>query len=173
MSFVNSATAYLPLSSLFTSQSNLRSLISSAQSSMQSQIRAYKTSGYKWTGPRDQADDTVLKSYQSIYTTITNDLYSSPSSGQIEALIVLAQPDTIVLHAAIQHPLSMGRMYITSRDVFVSPIWVLPISKITWIWGREGVNMLNQLVTSSSSPLSQFISDRTNPPANANTSDGD
>ncbi|THU83022.1 hypothetical protein K435DRAFT_871739 [Dendrothele bispora CBS 962.96] len=53
MSFINSATAYLPLSFLFTSQSNVQSLISSARSSMQSQIQAYKISGYKGTGPGD------------------------------------------------------------------------------------------------------------------------
>ncbi|THU92768.1 hypothetical protein K435DRAFT_862143 [Dendrothele bispora CBS 962.96] len=48
-----------------------------------SNSEAYKTSGYKGTGPGFQADDTVLKSYQSICTTIIDDFYPFPSSGQI------------------------------------------------------------------------------------------
>ncbi|THU82406.1 hypothetical protein K435DRAFT_784636 [Dendrothele bispora CBS 962.96] len=175
MSFINSATAYLPLSSLFTSQSDLQSLISSAQSSMQSQLQAYKTSGYKGTGPGDQVDDTVVKGYQSIYSTITDTLYTSPSSGQIELLIALTQPNTIVLQAAIQHPLSMGRMYITSNDVFVSPVLdpAYLQNNVDLQILRQGVKMLDELATSSSSPLSQFISGRTNPPAKESTSDDD
>ncbi|THU82921.1 alcohol oxidase [Dendrothele bispora CBS 962.96] len=177
MSFINSATAYLPLSSLFPSQSgsSLQSLISSAQSSMQSQLQAYKTSGYKGTGSGDQVDDTVVKGYQSIYTTITDTLYTSPSSGQIELLIALTQPNTIVLQAAIQHPLSMGRMYITSNDVFVSPVLdpAYLQNNVDLQILRQGVKMLDELATSSASPLSQFISGRTNPPAKESTSDDD
>ncbi|THU87054.1 hypothetical protein K435DRAFT_921235, partial [Dendrothele bispora CBS 962.96] len=63
-----------------------------------------------------------LKSYQSIYTAITNYLYSSPLSGQIELLIASIQPNTIVPQAAIQHLLSMGRMHITSVNVFILPV---------------------------------------------------
>ncbi|THU97989.1 hypothetical protein K435DRAFT_796077 [Dendrothele bispora CBS 962.96] len=175
MSFINSATAYLPLSSLFQSGSSLQSVISSAQSSMQSQLQAYKTSGYKGTGSGDQVDDTVVKGYQSIYTTITDTLYSSPSSGQIELLIALTQPNTIVLQAAIQHPLSMGRMYITSNDVFVSPVLDPSYlqNNVDLQILRQGVKMLDELATSSSSSLSQFISGRTNPPAKETTSDDD
>ncbi|THU89904.1 hypothetical protein K435DRAFT_864852 [Dendrothele bispora CBS 962.96] len=89
---------------------------------MQSQTQGYEISGYKETEPGDQADDTILKSCQSIYTAITEDLYSSPFSGQIELLIPLAQPDTIILQADIQHPLSISRIHLTSGDIFVSPV---------------------------------------------------
>ncbi|THU82714.1 hypothetical protein K435DRAFT_872038 [Dendrothele bispora CBS 962.96] len=79
MSFISSATAYLPLSSLFTSQSDLQSLISSTQSSMHAQIQACKTSGCEVTGPGDQADDTVSGKINSLLLPI---LYSQFISGR-------------------------------------------------------------------------------------------
>ncbi|KAK7456344.1 hypothetical protein VKT23_010590 [Stygiomarasmius scandens] len=160
MSFINSATAYVPLSALFSAE-DAASVISSAQSAMDSNVDKYKSAGPKGDGT-SQLDDTVVEGYKQIYKTITDTFYTG-GSGQVEVLIALTQPGSIILQVALQHPLSMGRMYITSPSTFDSPVLdpaYLENSADMDIY-RAGVKFLRRLA--GTAPLSQYIKDQTSP----------
>ncbi|KAK7456342.1 hypothetical protein VKT23_010588 [Stygiomarasmius scandens] len=170
MSFINSATAYVPLSALFSAE-DAASVISSAQSAMDSNVDKFKSAGPKGDGT-SQLDDAVVEGYKQIYKTITDTFYTG-GSGQVEVLIALTQPGSIILQVALQHPLSMGRMYITSPSTFDSPVLdpaYLENSADMDIY-RAGVKFLRRLA--GTAPLSQYIKDQTSPSFSDSPSDSD
>lgn len=92
LSYINSATAYVNLTTLLGSD-NASALISSAQAEVDSSVSSFLPLG----------DSTVAAGYKAIYDTITNQFYSS-NSGQIELLLSITSTN-VLLQAAIQHPL--------------------------------------------------------------------
>ncbi|KAF5361142.1 hypothetical protein D9758_009037 [Tetrapyrgos nigripes] len=168
MSYVNSATAYVPLSALVDA-SSASSLISEAQSSMEDHANTFKSGGYKGDG-NGQVDDTVVEGYKQVYKTITDKMFGS-GAGQVELLIALTQEGVIVLQAALQHPLSMGRMYITSASAFDAPVldpaYLSHPTDLTIL--RSGFQLLSKLATTA--PLSSSMGDATFGPASNSDND--
>lgn len=71
--------------------------------------------------PDTTYDDGVIKGYQTIYRT-TSQMFKSPI-GQIELLFMNSDPNgDIGITAALQHPLSHGRIYIKSSDPMEDPV---------------------------------------------------
>ncbi|THU87062.1 hypothetical protein K435DRAFT_867652 [Dendrothele bispora CBS 962.96] len=113
MSFTNSATAYLPLSCLFTFQS----LISSARSSTQSQIQAYKLRAIK---------EPVQEIKQNTVSEKLSD-----------------QPNAIIVQAAIHHPTSMVRFPHSLNSFRVEPILLTELQTTIGSYSSSPNHQLN------------------------------
>ncbi len=87
MSYINSATAYVNLTTLLGS-SGASSLISSAKSN-------YDSGAF--------SDSTVTAGYKKIHYTVTDSFYSG-NSGQVELLLSITST-SVLIQAALQHPL--------------------------------------------------------------------
>lgn len=92
LSYINSATAYVNLTTLLGS-ANATALISSAQAAASSSASSLLPLG----------DSTVAAGYEAIYNTITSQFYSG-NVGQIELLFSITSTE-VLIQAAIQHPL--------------------------------------------------------------------
>ncbi|THU83305.1 hypothetical protein K435DRAFT_971619 [Dendrothele bispora CBS 962.96] len=102
---------------------------------------------------------------------MTDDLYSSPSSGQIELLITSLQLSDLTLSfSKLPSNILYRRVGRTPLQEMFSASHPAYLEKTTSIW-RQGVKMLDQLATPI--PRSFNISGPTNPPENKNTLDGD
>jgi len=66
-------------------------------------------------------DPTVVEGYKTIYDTLVNKVYAK-KAGLVEILFSINSPGRIIIQAAIQTPLSMGRMYINSTSIFDHPV---------------------------------------------------
>jgi choline dehydrogenase len=158
LSYINSATAYVNLTTLLGSD-NASALISSAQGEFESSASSFLPLG----------DSTVAAGYQAIYDTITNQFYSA-NSGQIELLLSITSTE-VLIQAALQHPLSVGEMYITSNSVFdypyLNPNYLAHSADLTIL--REGFKMARQV--SEASPLSAYITGENSPGTSVSTDD--
>ncbi|KAE9404721.1 alcohol oxidase [Gymnopus androsaceus JB14] len=157
LSYINSATAYVNLTTLLGS-GNASALISSAQGEYASSASSFLPLG----------DSTVAAGYQAIYDTITN--FYSQNSGQVELLLSITSTE-ILLQAAIQHPLSVGELYITSNSVFdypyINPNYLAHSADLTIL--REGFKLARQI--SQASPLSAYITAESAPGTSVTTDD--
>lgn len=71
--------------------------------------------------PDTTDDDSVIAGYQAIYKT-TSHIFNSPI-GQVELLFMNSDGNgDIGITAALQHPLSHGRIYINSSDPMEDPV---------------------------------------------------
>ncbi|KAJ3905561.1 hypothetical protein F5879DRAFT_988226 [Lentinula edodes] len=158
LSYINSATAYVNLTTLLGSD-NASALISSAQAEVDSSVSSFLPLG----------DSTVAAGYKAIYDTITNQFYSS-NSGQIELLLSITSTN-VLLQAAIQHPLSAGELYITSNSAFdypfINPNYLAHSADLTIL--REGFKMARLI--SQASPLSAYLTGETTPGSSVSTDD--
>ncbi|KAI0339756.1 GMC oxidoreductase [Trametopsis cervina] len=113
LSFINSATGYANISDLVgldsyqSFQANIASAIdSSAASLVPSQ------------------DPTVIAGYKAIYNATANMMLTPV--GQVEILLSLTETQqntrVVAVQAALQHPMSQGRLYINSADPFEYPV---------------------------------------------------
>ncbi|KAJ4469905.1 hypothetical protein C8J55DRAFT_436620 [Lentinula edodes] len=156
LSYINSATAYVNLTTLLGSDS-ASALISSAQAEVDSSASSLLPLG----------DSTVAAGYKAIYDTITNQFYSS-NSGQIELLLSITST-SVLIQAAIQHPLSVGELYITSDSVFnypfLNPNYLVHDADLTIL--REGFKMAR--LVSQASPLSTYLTGETTPGSSVST----
>jgi choline dehydrogenase len=62
----------------------------------------------------------VTEGYKTIYNLLVNQYYDEEA--QVELLMSLTGQGTVSIQAAIQHPLSMGRVYVNSSDPFQMPL---------------------------------------------------
>lgn len=62
----------------------------------------------------------VIEGYKAIYN-LTAQKFLLSSIGHMEILLSVTADDVIGIEAALQHPFSQGRLYITSSDVFDAP----------------------------------------------------
>lgn len=84
------------------------------ESNILSQMDAYK--------PATTYDPGVIAGYEAIYKTTASKIFNSPT-GQIELLFMNSDGNgDIGITAALQHPYSHGRVYITSSDPMVYPV---------------------------------------------------
>ncbi|KAJ3783835.1 hypothetical protein GGU10DRAFT_42781 [Lentinula aff. detonsa] len=158
LSYINSATAYVNLTTLLGSDS-ASALISSAQAEIDSSASSLLPLG----------DSTVAAGYKAMYDTITNQFYSS-NSGQIELLLSITST-SVLIQAAIQHPLSVGEIYITSDSVFnypyLNPNYLVHDADLTIL--REGFKMARLI--SQASPISAYLTGETTPGSSVSTDD--
>ncbi|KAJ3829327.1 hypothetical protein F5880DRAFT_1523863 [Lentinula raphanica] len=158
LSYINSATAYVNLTTLLGSDS-ASALISSAQAAVDSSTTSFLPLG----------DSTVAAGYKAVYDTITNQFYSG-SSGQIELLLSITSTN-VLIQAAIQHPLSAGELYITSSSVFdypyINPNYLAHDADLTIL--REGFKLAR--LVSQASPLSAYLTGETTPGSSVSTDD--
>lgn len=63
----------------------------------------------------------VIEGYKAIYNLTAQKFLLSPI-GHMEILLSVTANDVIGIEAALQHPFSQGRLYITSSDVFDAPV---------------------------------------------------
>ncbi|KIK66615.1 hypothetical protein GYMLUDRAFT_257454 [Collybiopsis luxurians FD-317 M1] len=156
LSFINSATAYVNLTTLLGS-SAASSLISSAQAQVDSSASSLLPLG----------DSTVAAGYKQIYNTITDQFYQS-NSGQIELLLAITST-SVLIQAAIQHPLSAGELYITSNSAFdypfINPNYLVHDADLTIL--REGLKLARKV--SQAAPISTYLTGETTPGSSVST----
>ena len=150
LSYVNSAIAYVNITDL---------LGDSATEFQQQQSSALQTS---LSSLVTSSSSTVQAGYQAIYNTISNTFLSS-SIGQVEILFSPIFNGSITIQAALQHPLSQGRIYITSADPFampaIDPAYLSHAADIVIL--REGLKLARKIAQTA--PLSQFIGEELSP----------
>ncbi|KAF8075295.1 hypothetical protein FPV67DRAFT_627841 [Lyophyllum atratum] len=110
LSFVNSATAFANLTRLFGSEgaAGLQKAVADGLADSASKL-------VPSTWPE------VIEGYKAIYNTIANKIFTSDVA-VVELLLATNTPGQVGVQAAIQHPLSQGRLYINSSSVFDAPI---------------------------------------------------
>ena len=107
-SYVNSAIAYVNITNLFGD---------SAADFQQQQADAFADSLATLV---PSSSPEVQAGYTAIYNTVL-DTFLLSSVGQVEILFSPIFNGTITIQAALQHPFSQGRLYITSDDPFAAP----------------------------------------------------
>lgn len=108
LSFVNSATAYVDLKTLI-GENNAAQMINDAKGQ-------YNDIASKVPGQ----DPTVMAGHKAMYE-LTLDKFWGGNVGQVEILLTMVQAGSIIVQAAIQHPLSWGRLAIKSNNAFDYP----------------------------------------------------
>lgn len=150
LSFINAATAYV----------NITDLLGDFAPQFKQQISDQLSSSVSSLVP--SSSDEVKKGYQTIYKTTLDTLLLSPI-GQVEILLALTGTDTIQIQAALQHPFSQGRIYITSADPFTPPTidpQYLSHSADAIVL-REGLKLARKI--GGTAPLSSAIGDEVTP----------
>ncbi|KAG8951897.1 hypothetical protein FRC04_005589 [Tulasnella sp. 424] len=113
-SFINSAIAY----------SNITDLLGDNATTLHQQIIANLSSYANNPAMNPSTDPTVTKGYQAIYQANADMMLSQ--IGQVELLLSLtggvAGADTFAVQAALQHPFSMGELYIATPNPFDYPV---------------------------------------------------
>jgi len=164
LSFVNSATAYVNISTL---------LGADQVAAFQSQIIDALASSASSLVP--SKDPTVIEGYKAIYNTTANQILTSPV-GQVELLLGLtgtqqAGDKSVVIQVALQHPYSQGQIYITSNNAFdppaINPNYLSHFADVTLI--REGLKLARQI--GQTTPLSNSIGNEILPGTQVNTDD--
>ena len=112
LSFINSATAY----------ANLTDLLGASSASFLANVASALDTSAGTLVP--SSDPTVVAGYKAIYNT-TVALMGTPV-GQVELLLSLTGSaggtnKVIAIQAALQHPLSQGRIWVTSDSAFDPP----------------------------------------------------
>ncbi|KAI5900436.1 putative GMC oxidoreductase [Schizophyllum commune H4-8] len=108
LSFINSATAYINLTALMGADA-ADALKSSASSGLDNYLNSVPSSS-----------DQVKAGYKAIASVVTDQFYGS-DVGQVEVLLSITGENSVTIQVAQQHPLSVGRLYITSQSAFDAP----------------------------------------------------
>jgi choline dehydrogenase-like flavoprotein len=109
-SFVNSGIAYINGTLLFSSEQNF--------ATFRSQITAVADSSASSLVPSQYSE--VVEGYKAIYSATVDKLY--PTVGLVEVLLSINVPGMISVQAALQQPMSQGRLYINSSSIWDNPI---------------------------------------------------
>ncbi|OSD01865.1 GMC oxidoreductase [Trametes coccinea BRFM310] len=155
LSFVNSATAYV----------NITDLLGDSAQQFQQQVASALSSSVSSLVP--STSDEVKKGYETIYNTTLNTILTSPV-GQVEILFSLTNGPvdgsaTVAIQAALQHPYSHGRVYITTSDPFTLPVidpqYLSHNADLVLL--REGLKLARKI--GNSPPLSNALGDEVTP----------
>lgn len=119
-------------------------------------------------------DPTVIEGYKAIYNATANFL-NSPA-GQIEILLSLtgtaqAGDRSVAIQAALQHPFSQGRIYITSANAFDPPV-IDPnyfSHSADQVMLREGLKLARKL--GATAPLSSSMLEEVSPGSSVQSDD--
>ncbi|EPQ56218.1 glucose-methanol-choline oxidoreductase [Gloeophyllum trabeum ATCC 11539] len=155
LSFINSATAYINISTLVADPNTFKSEIAGALDSSASSLVPSQYS-------------QVVNGYKAIYNTNLNDLFTT-SVGQMEILLSLVGDKSVAIQAALQRPFSQGRIYINSANPFDSPVidpgYLTHSADVVMM--REGLKLARKI--GSVSPLSQYLTGETSPGSSVNS----
>ncbi|KDR81158.1 hypothetical protein GALMADRAFT_241720 [Galerina marginata CBS 339.88] len=138
-SFVNSGVAYINGSLLFGGDDSFATFQSSVTSSAASSAASLVPS----------QDSTVIEGYKASYQTTSATIYSS--TGLVEILLSLNAAGQITVQAALQQPLSRGRIYINSSSVYDKPVidpqyFSHPADVVVL---RQGIKLARQIAATS------------------------
>ncbi|KAJ8481388.1 hypothetical protein ONZ51_g6039 [Trametes cubensis] len=164
LSFINSATAYVNITDLLGPDSapQFKQQISDALSTSLSSLVP-------------STSDEVKAGYEAIYNTTLNTFLMSPL-GQVEILFALTggQVDgenTVAIQAALQHPFSQGRIYISSSDPFTPPVidpqYLSHSADLTIL--REGLKLARKI--GNTAPLSNYLDSEVTPGSSVQSDD--
>ncbi|EPS94895.1 hypothetical protein FOMPIDRAFT_1133514 [Fomitopsis schrenkii] len=152
LSFINSATGYV----------NFSALIDAPQTYAQQIADAVDTSAATLV-PSTYPE--VIEGYKAIYNLTAQKFLLSPI-GHMEILLSVTANDVIGIEAALQHPFSQGRLYITSSDVFDAPVidpqYLSHEADLTTL--REGLRFCREL--GNTAPLSANMGEEISPGLN-------
>lgn len=157
LSFVNSAIAY----------ANITDLFGDYDVTFQSEVAANLTWAQQNIIP--STDPTVLAGYAATYTVGT-DIVLKSKVGQVELLLgltgtALGGQDSIAIQAALQHPFSRGRLWLTSASAWeyplIDPNYLSHPADVLML--REGLKLARKL--GQTEPLSTFITSEVSPGA--------
>ncbi|KAF8265094.1 alcohol oxidase [Lactarius quietus] len=157
LSFINSATAYI----------NLTTLLGQLAPSFQSDVAnaASNSSALLGTG----LDPTVISGYDAIYN-VSQQLLSS-SLGHVEVLLSLTGSQNVAIQIALQRPFSQGSLYITTNNPFdyptIDPKYLSHTADLTLL--RAGAKFARQIAQTQ--PLSGALIAELSPGTVVNTDD--
>ncbi|KAF8316610.1 GMC oxidoreductase [Clavulina sp. PMI_390] len=162
-SFINSATAYANVTLLFGDQ---------AATFAQDSVIATINTSLSTLVP--STDDTVKAGYRATFLATANNLLPS-AVGQVELLLGLtgtsAGSNTVGVQAALQHPYSQGRVYISSSDPFANPVidpgYLSHPADIQIL--REGLKLARMI--GQTSPLNETLTSEISPGSTVQTDD--
>ncbi|KAH9832472.1 GMC oxidoreductase [Rhodofomes roseus] len=162
LSFINSATAYV----------NFSTLVSGADTYAQQIAAAVDTSAASLV-PSQYSE--VVEGYKAIYN-LTAQKFLTSSVGHMEMLLSYTgagadNQEIVAVQAALQHPFSQGRLYISSSSVFDAPVidpnYLSHEADITTL--REGLKLCR--IIGNTAPLSQYMGEETAPGSSVQTDD--
>ncbi|KAF8075294.1 hypothetical protein FPV67DRAFT_1476885 [Lyophyllum atratum] len=157
MSFINSAIAYINASTLFGPDEG--DFTSTVANTFDDSVKTLVPSKYS----------EVVEGYKAIYTATQN--LVPQGVGQIELLLSINAPKTIVIQAALQHPYSQGRVYINSSSPFdpivIDPQYFSHPADIAVL--REGIKLVRRL--GQTAPMSNALGAETFPGPDVSTED--
>lgn len=110
LSFVNSGVAFVNSTTLFGADG-----ASTMHQQMINDMPNFAVS--VGTGSKDSQ---VREGFKSIYAAISDKIFMS-SVAQVEILLSLSSAGLVQVQAAIQHPLSQGRIWINTNSAFDKP----------------------------------------------------
>lgn len=108
-SFVNDAVAYINGSRLFDGDASFATFRSQIDYEFNTSVATLVPSNYS----------EVIEGYKAIQLATTQTIY--PTAGIIELIFSMNSPGMVAIQAALQQPLSQGRMYITSSSIYDAP----------------------------------------------------
>lgn len=149
LTFVNDAVAYLTGDRIFGD--GLKKFQDSVTSAMSD------------SNPTGTSDKNVTAGYRAIYNTTASVILPS-TQGQVELLLVTSALDgTVGITAALQHPLSHGRITIASNDPIgypaIDPAYLSNPADVTIL--REGLKLARQLANTA--PLKDTLTNEVTP----------
>lgn len=151
LSFVNSATAFANITRLFGTD---------GAAGFQKFIADGRDESARTLVPSQYPE--VVEGYKAIYDTIANKILTSEVA-VIELLLATNTPGQIGVQAALQHPLSMGRLYISSSSAFDAPVidpnYFSHSADLTIM--REGIKLVRAL--KDTPPFNASLGDETLP----------
>ncbi|KAF4611180.1 hypothetical protein D9613_007287 [Agrocybe pediades] len=152
-SFINSGVAYVNGSALFGSDENFQTFLSGITSdSTKSTALSSVPSTY----------DEVKQGYEAIYDATTGTIMKD-GVGLVEILLSVNAGNGVAIQAALQQPLSHGRLYINSASVYdkplIDPQYFTHPADITIL--RQGVKLARAI--GGSAPLSNSLQAETTP----------
>ncbi|EAU81159.1 mala s 12 allergen [Coprinopsis cinerea okayama7 len=153
LSFVNSGTSYVNGRFLFDGQEQFDAYLQG--------LRDTFSSADDLAPLLPGTSDEVDEGYRTIYQTLVDKVY--PEAGLVEMLYSINAAGRIIVQAAIQTPLSQGRLSINSTSIFdppvVDPKYFSHPGDIVLM--RQGVKQVRRMSTLS--PLRDILGDELSP----------
>ncbi|KAJ2926788.1 hypothetical protein H1R20_g10294, partial [Candolleomyces eurysporus] len=112
LSYVNCGTAYVNGSFLFDGDESFNNFVTG--------VRATLSDPTTLNPLIPSTDPAVVEGYKAIYQSYVDKII--PEAGLVEILFSINSPGVITVQAALQTPLSQGRLYINSSSVFDPPV---------------------------------------------------
>ncbi|KAF5379451.1 hypothetical protein D9615_006578 [Tricholomella constricta] len=151
LSFINSATAFANLTRVFGTEGAAA-------------FQKFVADGLEDSASKlvPSQSPEVIEGYKAIYDTIANKIFNTDVA-VLELLLALNTPGEVSVQAALQHPLSQGRLYINTSSPFDAPIidpqYFSHPADLTIM--REGIKLVRAL--KQTPPFNSSLGDETFP----------